>query len=114
MAAQKGIAKFVGVSGRTYAKQFYLSDSANGLVNWDAGNGAGSASPTFAILPEAAALTDVIIAAATTQTMTQVLRNNVPTGDILLNSVQLASIVTRPPIAIPFGAGQMISMIQLA
>jgi hypothetical protein len=114
MAAQKGTAKFVGTSGRSYYKQFYLSDVAGALTTWDAGNGAGASSPLHTILPEPAVLVDVILAAATGQTQTQIMRDNVPTGDMLLNAVHLASITFRPGVSIPFARGQQISMVQIA
>ncbi len=114
MAASYGSAIFVGASRRRYYKDVYLDDVAGAAVRWDAGAGASATSDTFMLPPENVVLIDVIIASATGQTKTQICRDNVPTGDILRNSLHLAAVVTRPGLSIPFGRGQKISMLQLA
>lgn len=114
MAAQKGNARFIGASGVVYNKAVYLDDTAGNPVRWDGGGGASATSPTSVQFGEPTALTDLVLAAATGQTQTQICRDDVPTGDILLNALQLASVVTRPPLATPFGAYQRVTMIQLA
>ena len=114
MAAQKGILTFTGASRRRYPKQFYLSDVAGALATFDQGSGAGANSDNRLIAPENGWITDIVIAAATGQTMTRVLRQGQYTGDMLLNSVHLASVNTRPSMAIPYRAGMSIQLEQVA
>lgn len=114
MAAQKGNARFVGMSGTVYNKAVYFDDTAGNPVRFDGGSGASTTSPTSVQFGEAVALTDVVLAAATGQTQTQLCRDDVPTGDILLNALHLAAVTTRPPLATPYAPGQRITMIQLA
>lgn len=113
MAASYGAAIFNGRSGRKYYKDIYLSDSAGALVNWDGGSGAGSTSPNKWLIPEDMVLVDVVIQAATGQTKTQIIRNGIPTGDMIRNSINLSTITTRPVLTTPFKAGDEVSMIQL-
>lgn len=114
MAAQSGIARFIGMSGRTYNKGFYCDDTAGHAVNWDAGAGAGTTSPSSIQFNEPVALVDVVIAAATGQTQTRFTKDGVPTGDTILNAVHLASIATRPSLAMPIGPRQLFAMWQVA
>lgn len=113
MAAQSGMIILQGVSGRTYAKHVYFSDTANGFVNWDSGAGASATSDNQWTPPENVVIRDVVLAAATTKTLTQIVMNGQSSGDILLNSVYLASIAFRPPLAIPVAAGTKLQAIQL-
>lgn len=114
MAAQYGMVSFIAQGGRSYNVDVYCDDSAGDPVRWDGGAGASATSPTFWTAPENVMMTDVVLAAATAQTKTQVNRNNVGTGHILRNSVVLASVNTRPALRIPFGAGSQVSLTQLA
>jgi len=115
MAAQSGIATFIGARTRQkYNKMFYLDDTAGHLANWDAGAGASATSPQYVVLPENAVIIDICIAAATAQTKTQLGINGVQTGGILLNAVHLASIATRPALAVAIGAMSQFQMTQLA
>lgn len=116
MAAQSGVARFVGLqSGQTYNKQIYFDDTANNAVKFDAGAGAGATTgDSFWTPPELVQLVDFVLAAATGQTKTQLTRNGVPTGDILLNAIHLASITTRPGLSMTYGAGSKVGAIQLA
>lgn len=112
MAAQYGSAKFIGRSRRTYNKQFYCDDTAGNPIKWDAGAGALTGD-TFFIAPEDVVLKDFAMAAATTKTQTQLMVNSIPTGDILLNSLQLASVTTRPELSLGIRAGAKFAAFQL-
>jgi len=114
MAAANAIFSFRGKSGQTYAISCYLDDSAGNPARFNAAGKAAAGSPTDWTPMEPVVLTDVVIAAASGQTMTQVTRNGQPTGDMLLNAVHLASINTRPPLRIPFGAGMRVGAYQIA
>lgn len=119
MAAQYGTAQFLAVQGRggiqkTYTRDLYFDDTAGNPVRWDSGAGATATSETSWTPSEPILLLDVCLAAATGQTKTQVNRDNQPTGNILRNSLHLASVVVRPQLRIPYGAGQRIAMVQLA
>jgi len=114
MAASYGAAIFHGKSGQVYYKDIYLDDSANARVRWDGGQGAGAASPTEWYPPEGVMLIDVCIQAATAQTKTQIIRNNVPTGDMVRNSINLSTITNRPRLGTVYNSGDKVEMIQLA
>lgn len=114
MAAQSGIFTFKGKSGMRYSLSAYFDDTANAPVRFSAAGKAGATSAQDWTPPEVVALTDVILAAATGQTQTQLLRNGQPTGDVLLNAVQLASITFRPPLAVLYSPLTRVSAIQLA
>lgn len=114
MAAQSGMATFRGRSGQGYSKNIYFDDTAGNLVRWDGGAGAGATSPDNWVCPEQVRLIDVVLAAATGQTKTQINVNDKGTGDILLNALYLASIVSRPIPGRTFPGGAKITMTQLA
>jgi len=114
MAATSGMVILAGRSGRGYAKNIYFDDTAGNLVRWDGGAGASATSPDNYVTPEECRMVDIVLAAATGQTKTQVNINDRGTGDILLNALYLAAIVTRPRPAIIFPAGSKITMVQLA
>lgn len=114
MAAQYGQMVFVGVDGISRNVDIYFDDTATNPVRFDGGAGSSATSPTFWTCPIAGYLIDVVLAAATAQTKTQINRNNMATGAILRNSVYLASVVTRPPLRLPYNRGSQISMTQLA
>lgn len=115
MASSYGSAVFRGLrTGMTYYKDIYLDDTAGNLVRWDAGSGANATSATEWVAPEPVALVDFCIASATGQTKTQLIRNQIPTGDILRNALQLSTVTYRPVLRVPFQGGVKIQAIQLA
>jgi len=115
MATAYGTMIYVGVSGRTYVKDLYFGDTAGKPINFDNGSGASASSENNFLTPEAGAITDVIMASATAQTKLQVTANGAPSGDILRDSVHLASVAFRPRLNIPFAkAGVKIQLIELA
>jgi len=114
-APQLATATFLGGSGMTYSKDVYLSDVVGGLVNWDVGQGAGSATETFWTPPEGVVLRDFsILTGMTDTTRIQCTRDGVPTGDVLRYANYLNTLNSRPQLNIPFGPGQKISFNQLA
>jgi len=115
MAAQNGVFRFVGLMRRiTYDVSAYFDDTATNPVRFDTSGKAGSTSPTEWIPMEPVMLVDMVLAAATGQTTTQLNRNNVPTGDYLLNALHLAAITTRPGLRVPCSAGIKFGAKQLA
>lgn len=112
MAAQYGMMVYQSIQGVKDSVQIYLDDTAGNAVLFDNGGGDAAKGDAFWIARAAGAIVDFILAAATTKTKTAVMRNSVNTGQNLLNSVYLASITTRPPLMIPFMAGQKIGMVQ--
>jgi len=103
MAAQNGVFHFIGLrSGQTYDVSAYFDDTAGNLVRFNQAGKAGATSPDFWDAPEPVVLRDIVLAAATGQTITQLLRGGKPTGDYFLNAIHLASVVTRPVLNIPF------------
>lgn len=114
MAAQYGAATFVGRGGNSFSVDLYCDDTAGNPVRWDGGSGASATSPTFWTAPSDCIMIDFVLAAATGQTKTQINRNNLSTGNILRNSVYLASITTRPPLRVPYMAGNQVTATQLA
>lgn len=113
MAAQTGEAIFQTPNGRI-CKEVYFDDTAGNAVRWDGGSGAGAASPTEWITPYPCKLVDLILAAATGQTQTQLNRNDAGTGQIVLNAIHLASVTFRPVLGTSYNKGDKVTMIQLA
>jgi hypothetical protein len=108
---------FIDRSGRIVATQpvdAYLDDVATNPVRFDGGSGAGATSPTEYTIPGPCFLIDFVLAGVTGQSKTQINRNNQSVGAILRNSVQLASVVVRPALRIPYGRGSKMTMTQLA
>ena len=116
VAAQKGNVTFVGLKTRaTYNKAIYCSDVAGALVTWDSGQGAGVGTDSFWIAPEIVVLKDFTCTtglAAVTQC--QLIRNGVPTGDVLLFTNHLPTVQNRPVLGVIFARGAKVSAIQLA
>jgi len=110
-----GTATFVGAqSGKTYSKDLYISDVAAALVTWDGGQGASATSPTDWIPPEPVVLTDLsIVTGPTVIFKLQLIRNSIPTGDILRLVPHLTTNSMRPPLRIGFGAMQRAQIGQL-
>lgn len=113
MAAQTGEAVFQTPNGRI-VKEVYFDDTAGNAVRWDGGSGAGAASPTEWITPYSVKLVDLVLAAATGQTQTQINRNDQGTGQILLNALHLVAVTFRPVLGTNFAKGDKITMIQIA
>ena len=115
MAATVGTAVFYGIaSRRTYIKDLYLDDVAGAAVNWDSGSGAAAASEEFWTPPEPVVLRDMSIVTGAAQTKLQIVRNGIPSGDMLRQSVQLNTLANRPTLNIPFNRGDRISALQIA
>jgi len=114
-APQYAAMKFVGASRRTYSKDVYFSDVAAGQIRFDAGAGAGAATPEEWQAPEPVSLVDFsVVTGLTDTTKAQITRNSVPSGDILRYTIHLTSLPLRPILNIPFAKGDRISAIQLA
>lgn len=113
MAAQAGEAVFTTGNSRI-VKEIYFDDTAGNAVRWDGGSGAGAASPTEYITPVPMKLVEIILAAATGQTQTQINRNDAGTGQILLNALHLASVTFRPVLGTNYAKGDKVTFIQVA
>lgn len=100
MAAQNGVIHIVGQFGSKDVS-CYFDDTAGNPVRFSMTGKAAAGSPDFLALP--GIITDFVLAAASGQTTTQLVRDGVPTGDYLLNALHLASVTTRPKLAIPTG-----------
>jgi len=114
MAASYGTITFEKPGGLTFTKDVYFDDAAGAAVRWDEGSGASATSTTFYTPRSLCAITDVCIATATGQTKTSIVLNSIPAGGILRNSLHLASVVTRPHMAVLLPAGTELKLIQLA
>lgn len=114
-APQKGVFTFVGVSGKTYSVDLYLSDVANALGNFDGGAGAGSTSPDFWTPPEQVVLKDFAIHTGLTDTTCiRLVVNGRPLGQILRYITFLDTLANRSPLNIGFNANARFSCIQMA
>jgi len=114
MAATQGTATFIGASGRTYTKDLYLDDVAGAPVNFDSGAGASATSDTYTSIPEQCYLADVAIVTGAAQTKISVIRNGVPTGNLLRQTLHLNTLAFRPALRIPFLGMDSITLVQLA
>lgn len=115
MAATEGTAIFIGLQSRkTYVEDMYLSDTVNTVTNWNSGAGAAATSREHITFPEGVVLTDVAVVTGAAQTKLQIIVDGVPTGQMLRQTLHLNTLAVRPPLRIPFGARQEISMMQLA
>jgi len=116
MATGIGTAVFIGQSGRGYVKDIFFVDAANTLLRWDGGSGASATSPDSWTAPENMTLTDLILVAATGQTRTAIMVNDVPTGNLLRNSLHIpsATIINRPFLGIKIPAGSKVGMMAIA
>jgi len=99
---QYAVFSFIGLrTKRTYSVDAYVSDVADALVTFDAGAGAGTASPTSWTAPEPVILKDFAIVTGTQDTTkVQLLRNNQPTGDFLRYTMHLTTSAVRPGLVI--------------
>ena len=114
MAATAGTAVFRTPNGKTLVKDLYLDDVAGAKVNWDDGGGASATTKEEWTLPMGCDLVDLAIVTGAAQTRLQITRNQNPTGDILRHVVQVDTSAGRKPLAIPFSAGNVIAILQLA
>lgn len=112
MAAQYGVATFRTQAGNIPV-QVYLDDTAGNAVLWDVGGGDAAKGAEEYRPNVPAVLVDVVIAAATGQTKTTINRANARIAT-LLNAVHLASVNTRPALAIPCGPNAPLSGNQVA
>lgn len=116
MAAQSGVATFAFIGTRvpqTINVQFHLDDTAGNPVLWDVGGGDPSKGAEEFRPVRPVNLVDFCIAAASGQTKTTINRGGARI-DTLLNAVHLASVATRPRLAIAFGPNAPISGNQVA
>lgn len=115
MAAQSGVAVFETFTNpvQTFNVQFYLDDTAGNPILWDTGGGDASKGSEEWRPPVPVRLRDFIIAGATGQTKTTINKAGYRVAT-LLNSVFLASITTRPALALTFGPQVPISGNQVA
>lgn len=112
-APQYATMLFRGMSGRTYAKDVYLSDTNNALANFDAGAGASATSATDITFPEPVVLEDYSqVTGMTDTTKVQLVRDNVPTGDMLRYAIHLTTLANRPKLRIGIKQGTRLTMIQ--
>lgn len=114
MAAQSGVATFRGRSGKSYSLSLYFDDTPGNPVRMSRAGKAAAGSFTDWAPPEPAALIDFCLAAATTQTTTQITSNGEPYGDILLNAQHLVTVTNRPPLAVVYTPLNKFGAIQLA
>lgn len=115
-APQYGTFSFLGLlSKRIYPVDAYHSDVADALVNFDAGAGASSSSPTSWTCPEPVTLIDhAIVTGMTDTTKIQILANNQPVGGFLRYTQHLTTSPTRSPVLTSFAAGVEFRAIQKA
>lgn len=114
-APQYGIFKFLGLSGRTYSVDVYLSDVANALVNFDAGRGASATSPTYYRPQEGVILTDfAIVTGMTDTTKIQLFQGNQPTGDFLRYVMHLDTLAARSGLRLYFPPNSELRAFQVA
>ena len=114
MAATSGNARFQGlVSGRSYNKAIYVSDSNGVTVKFDNGSGANANGDLNVQFSEPTVLADVALGAQTTVTQLVVTINGVQTGDTLFIANQLASVNNRVALAVPLPAGSRMGILQL-
>jgi len=115
MAAQYGVMSFVttGTPRQSLNVQFYLDDTAGNALLFDVGGGDAAKGAEEYRPPQPVYLTDVLIAAASGQTKTTINRAGARIAT-LLNAAHLASVVSRPPLAMLFGPAQPLSGNQIA
>lgn len=113
MAAQSGTIILRAGGGVKYLN-CYFDDVAGAKVRYDDGAGAGAATSEEYRPPFGGVIQDIVLAAATGQTKSQINVNGVPTGTILLNALHLVSVVSRPPVGVGFRPNSKIEIIQLA
>lgn len=106
---------FVGMSGKTYIIDGYVSDVNGAAVTFDAGAGAGSTSETFWTPPEDVILKDYSMVTGTADTeKIRLTANGRPTQHVLRYGVHLTSLNNRPQLAIGFKAGTRVGALQIS
>jgi hypothetical protein len=118
MAAANGVFHFIYAAGRMRGMSAdvsaYFDDTAGNFVRFDQSAKATAASNDSWIPPAPCILTDIVMAGATAQTTTQLMRNQVPSGDFILNALVLASVTNRTALRVPVPAGVKFQAKQLA
>lgn len=111
---QSGTMMFVGLrTAKTYSKDVYLSDVMGALINFDAGNGAGSTSPTSWTPPEPVALVDYAQVTGTADTTKlQPISGGRPTEDMLRYTIHLTTLNNRPRLRLVFPAMYPVQFLQ--
>jgi len=113
MAAQVGVATFLGASGRRYSKAIYASDTTGVPAKFDNGSGANANGDPNIQFRENVILTDVSMAAAPTVTQLVVTVDGRQTGDTLQLASQLAATANRVALSIPLPVGSRMGLVQL-
>ena len=115
-APKYGTLMFLGASGRTYAVDVYISDVANGQVNFDNGSGASSTSLTYYKAPEQMKLYDFSVATGLTDTTNMLFTSD--GAQIAGSRVRYANFVNtlanRPTLSLTFRQGSNIGALQAA
>lgn len=111
---QFGSIMFIGNSGQTYNKDIYINDVDEAVVRFDQGGGGASAtSAEYWTAPEPVLMRDLAVITGTVDTeKLRVSRNDVPTGHFLRYTLHLNTLSNRPPLNIPFDAGDQVKLIQ--
>jgi hypothetical protein len=106
---------FRGESGKTYSIDAYVSDVNGGLVNFDAGAGAGASAPTYFIAPENMILTDFSMTTGTADTeKIRICKNGVSTPNVLRYVQHVSTNSDRPTLSIGFTQGTQITAFQIS
>lgn len=117
MVAAPQYATFVFMTngGTNIAVDAYLSDVANGAVNFDSGTSAASTSETFWKAPVSGRLVDFSIKTGMTDTTcARITINGSPTKSVVRYANHLNTMALRPPLNIPIAAGENLGAVQLA
>jgi hypothetical protein len=102
-------------TGIDYAVDAYVSDVVGSMVTFDAGAGAGAASPNFYTFPEAVYLRDIaVVTGLADTTQIRIVAGGAPTPHVLAYATHLNTNVGRPKLAIPFKAGTRFMALQMA
>lgn len=102
-------------TGMTYSVDFYISDVANALVNFDVGAGASSGSPDFITFPEPVVIEDIAVhTGCADTTKMRLVVNGVPTGNVFRYAIHLDTLSKRPQLRIGIKQGSRVSLLQLA
>jgi len=115
MAAQSGVFKFMGMRSRqTYDVSAYFDDTAGNYIKFDQSAKASAASSDSWTPPEPVALIDLVLAAATAQTTTQLIKGGTHTGDFIMNALYLVTVTFRPALRVFINTGTKFQAKQIA
>jgi len=116
MAAAPQYGSLIISDGSTnIAVDVYLSDVANGAVNFDSGVSAGATSETFYKCPINGRIVDFsILTGMTDTTCMRATINGSPTKSVIRYNSHLNTLSQRTPLNIPVSAGENIGFVQLA